>query len=120
MSWALALQWAPGSRQLTCADLALDFESHGNRVLSARRGHRHARPVLLLREQARVLQEAVNLLQPVLGGGTLSEGSFPWMCGSLVPLGGFRSMGRTKWLVFACRPDMRHPRQQPQQRCLEL
>ena len=55
----------------------------------ARPGHRHAQQVLLLREWARVLREAVNLLQPLLAGRTLLEGNFRWMCASLVPLGAF-------------------------------
>ena len=59
-----------------------------------------------------MLREAVDLLQPLLAGGTLLEGDFRWMCASLVPLGGFRSMERTEWPVFACRPDMRHHMEQ--------
>ena len=42
------------------------------------------------------------------------------MCASVVPLGGFRSMGRTERRVFACRPDMRQHMQQLQLHCLEL
>ena len=59
-----------------------------------------------------MLREAVNLLQPLLTGGTLLEGNFRWMCASLVPLGGFRSMGRTERPVFACRPAMQQHMQQ--------
>ena len=83
-------------------------------------GHRHARQVLSLRERARVLREAVNVLQPLLAGGTLLEGNFRWMCASMVPLGDFRSMGRVERPVFACRPAMRQHMQQLQQHCLEL
>ena len=50
--WASALQWVPGSGQVTYAELALDFESHSNRALPARPGHRHPRQVLSLRERA--------------------------------------------------------------------
>ena len=39
---APALQWVPGSGQVTYAELALDFESHSNRALPARPGHQHA------------------------------------------------------------------------------
>ena len=46
-----------------------------------------------MRERARVLWEAVDLLRPLLAGGTILEGNFGWICPSLVPLGGFRSMG---------------------------
>ena len=67
-----------------------------------------------------MLREAVHLLQPMLGGGALLEGSFRLVCASLVPLGGFRNMGRTEWPVFACRPDLRQHMQQLQLRCLEL
>ena len=120
MRWASELQWVPGSGQVTYAELALDFESHSNRALPARPGHRHARQVLSLRERARVLWEAADLLQPLLAGGTLLEGRFRWMCASLVPLGGFRSMGHTERPVFACQPHMRQHMQQLQQHCLEL
>ena len=47
---------------VTHAELALDFESHSNRVLPSRPGHRHARQVLPQRERACVLWEAVDLL----------------------------------------------------------
>ena len=40
-----------------------------------------------------MLREAVNLLQPLLAGGTLLEGDFRWICASFVPLRGFRSRG---------------------------
>ena len=120
MSWASALQWTPGSSQVTYAELALDFESHSNRALPTGPGHRHAPQVVSLRERAGVLREAVDPLQPLLAGGTLLEGRFRWMCASLVPLGGFRNMGRTERPVFACRPDMRQHMQQLQQHCLEL
>ena len=39
-----------------------------------------------------MLREAVNLLQPLLAGKTLLEGNFRWMCASLMPLGGCRSV----------------------------
>ena len=67
-----------------------------------------------------MLREAADLLQTLLAGGTLLEGRFRWMCASLVPLGSFRSMGRTERPVFACRPDMPQHMQQLQQHCLEL
>ena len=67
-----------------------------------------------------MLREVVDLLQPLLGGGTLLEGDFRWLCASLVALGGFRSMGRMERPVFARRPDMRQHMQQLQQHCLEL
>ena len=54
-----------------------------------------------------MLREVVNLLQPLLVGGILLEGDFRWICASLVPLEGFRSMGCTEQPVFVCRLDMR-------------
>ena len=57
-------------------ELAMDFESHTNRALPARLGHRHARQGLALREQAQVLREVANLPQPLLAGGILLVGSF--------------------------------------------
>ena len=60
--WASALQWVPGSGQVTYAELALHFESHSNRALPTGPGHRHARQVLSLRERARVLREVADLL----------------------------------------------------------
>ena len=42
------------------------------------------------------------------------------MCTSLVPLGGFRSKGRTERPVFACQPNMRQHMHELQQHCLEL
>ena len=112
VSWGSALQWVPGLGQVTYAELAL--ESHSNRAPPAKSGHRHARQVLSPRKRARVLQEAANLLQPLLAGVTLLEGNFQCVCASLVPLGGFRSMGRTERPVFACRPAMREHMQQLQ------
>ena len=66
------------------------------------------------------MQEAADLLQPLIASGALLEGRFQWMCASLVPPWGFRSMGRKERPVFACRPDMRQHMQQLQQHCLEL
>ena len=106
--WASALQGIPCSSQVLYAELALDFESHNNQALQARPGHRHTRQVLSLRERARVLQEAVDLLQPLLAGGTLLEGDFRWMCASL------GSMGRTEQQMFACQSDMQQHMQQLQ------
>ena len=93
MRWASALQWVPGSRQVTYAELALGFESHSNRALPARMGHRHARQVPSLRERARVLWEVADLLQPLFASKTLLEGRFRWTCASLVPLGAFAAWG---------------------------
>ena len=67
-----------------------------------------------------MLREAADLLQPLLAGGAQLEGHFRWMYASLVPLGGFCSMGRTVQPVLACQPDMRQHMQQLQQHCLEL
>ena len=67
-----------------------------------------------------MLREAVDLLGPLLAGGTLLKGSFRRMCASVVQLGGFRCMGRTERPMFACRLDMRQHMQQLQQHCLEL
>ena len=84
----------PGSGEVTYAELALwHFESHSNRALPARPGHRHARQVLSLGERARVLREAVHLLQLLLAGGTLLEGDFRWTYASLVPLEGLSQHG---------------------------
>ena len=91
--WASALQCVPGSGQVTYAELALDFESHSNRALPARPGHRHAPQVLSLWERARVLREAVDLLQPLLTAGTLLEGQFWWILRLLGPSGGLSQHG---------------------------
>ena len=117
---ASALQWVPGSGHVTYAELALYFESHSNRAPPARPSHRHAQQVLSLREPAQVLREAAELLQPLLAGGTLLEGRVCCMCASPVPVGGFRTMGRTERLVFVCRPNMQKHMQQLQHHCLEL
>ena len=60
--------------------LALDFESHSNRALLPRLGHHHPFQVLALREQVRVLQEAVDLL-----ACHLVVGLFQWIFASLLP-----------------------------------
>ena len=65
------------------------------------RGHRHARQVLAFREWAQVLHEAINPLQPLFASDTLLEGKFQWVCASIVPLSGFRSLGHTERPVFA-------------------
>ena len=88
--WASALQWTRGSSQVTYAKLALDFESHSNRALLARPGHRHAWHVLSLREQPHVLQ-------PLLAGGTLLEENFRQTCASPVPLQGLRTERLVIW-----------------------
>ena len=45
-------------------------------------------------------QSQSNPLLPLLVGDTLLKGNFWWVCASLVPLGGFRSMGCSEGLVF--------------------
>ena len=103
MHWASVLQWMPDSGYVTYAEVAVDFESHSNLALPARPGHRHAWQVPVPWEWACVLREAVDLLQPLHTCSTLLEGGFRWICASLVPLGGFRGMGRTERPVFVCR-----------------
>ena len=76
--------------------------------------------MLALQERARLLHEAINPTQPLLAGGTPMETNFQWVCASLVPLGGFRGMGRTQRPVFTCQLNMRQHVQQLLQHCLEL
>ena len=108
------------SGHVTYRELAMDFESRNNRALPARPGHHHAWQVLAPRKRARVLREAIDLLQPLLASSTLLEGSFQWVCASVVPLGGFRSIGRTERPVFACCLDMHQHVQQLRPHCVEL
>ena len=89
----LQVDRCPFSITVTDAQLALDFESHSNRALPSKPGHRHARQVLPPTERARLLQEAVDLLRPLLAGGTLLQANFLGLCTSVW---GFRSMGCTE------------------------
>ena len=83
MHWASWLQWIPGSDHVAYAEMALDFESNNNRALQARLGHCHAEGLLSRRERTRMMLEAIDLLQPLLAGGTLLEGKFRWIYASL-------------------------------------
>ena len=100
--------------------MTLDFEPHSNRALLARPGPPHARQVLSLRDgrpcrgRLSTCCRSCSPVKPQL------EGDFRWMPASVVPLGGFHSMGRTKRPVFVCQPNMRQHMQQLQQHCLEL
>ena len=106
LRWAGALLWLPGQGQVTYVELALDFEEHAGRALPAAPGHKLAGRVLPLRERAHVLKLALDKTQQFLRAGELLGGQLRPLCNALVPLGGYRCMGRTERPVFACRQAM--------------
>ena len=106
LRWAGALLWLPGQGQVTYVELALDFEEHAGRALPAAPGHKLAGRVLPLRERAHVLKLALDRTQQFMRAGELLGGQLRPLCNALVPLGGYRCMGRTERPVFACRQAM--------------
>ena len=85
-------------------ELALDFEAHAERALPAPSDHRLRGVTLPLRTWGQVLKMALDALQPHLQAGDPLQGKEVWMAKSLLPLGGFRCVGRAARPLFA-RPD---------------
>ena len=98
--------WLPGQGQVTCGELALDFEEHAGRALLAAPGHKLAGRVLPLRERAQVLKLALDKTQQFVRAGELLGGQLRPLCNALVPFGGYKCMGRTERPVFACHQAM--------------
>ena len=117
---ARALLWLPGKGQVTYVELALDFEEHAGRALPAAPGHKLAGRVLPLRERAHVLKLALDRTQQFLRAGELLGGQLRPLCNALVPLGGYRCMGRTERPVFACRQAMQEHMRRLEVHCRAL
>ena len=108
LQWASQLRWLPGQGHVTYRVLTLHFEAH-----AAPSDHRLRGVTLPLRTRGQVLKTALDALQPHLQAGDLLRGKEVWMAKSLLPLGGFRCVGRAARPLFA-HPDamlfqMRHP-----------
>ena len=97
--WASALQWVLGLGRVTYAELALDFESHSNRALPARPGHRHA-PASAVTEGAGTRAAGGGRPAAAPARRETSGGCALFWC----PWGGFRSTGQTKRPVFVAAP----------------
>ena len=104
LQWASRLRWLPGQGHMTYVELALDFEAHAERALPAPSNHRLQGVTLPLRTRGQVLKMALDALQPHLQAGDLLQGKEVWMAKSLLPLGGFRCVGRAARPLFT-RPD---------------
>ena len=104
LQWAGQLRWLPGPGHVTYVELALDFEAHAERALPAPSDHRLRGVTLPLRTRGQVLKMALDALQPHLQAGDLMHGKEVWMAKSLLPLGGFRCVGRSARPLFA-RPE---------------
>ena len=104
LQWAGQLRWLPGQGHVTYVELALDFEAHAERALPAPSDHRLRGVTLPLRTRGQVLKMALDALQPHLQAGDLMQGKEVWMAKSLLPLGGFRCVGRSARPLFA-RPE---------------
>ena len=89
---------------MTYVELALDFEAHAERALPAPSDHRLRGVTLPLCTRRQVLKMALDALQPHLQAGDLLQGKEVWMAKSLLPLGGFRCVGRAARPLFP-RPD---------------
>ena len=120
LRWAGALLWLPGQGQVTYVELALDFEEHAGRALPAAPGHKLAGRVLPLRERAHVLKLALDRTQQFRRAGELLGGQLRPLCNALVPLGGYRCMGRTERPVFACRQAMQEHMRRLEMHCRAL
>ena len=104
LQWASRLRWLPGQGHVTYVELALDFEAHAELALPAPSNHRLRGLTLPLRTRGQVLKMALDALQLHLQAGNLLQGKEVWMAKSLLPLGGFRCVGRAARPLFA-RPD---------------
>ena len=104
LRWASRLRWLLGQGHVTYVELALDFEAHAERALPAPSDHRLPGVTLPLRTRGQVLKMALDALPPHLQAGDLLQGKEVWMAKSLLPLGGFRCVGRAVRPLFA-RPD---------------
>ena len=102
LHWASRLQWLP--RQGHVTDVELAFEAHAERALLAPSDHRLRGVTLPLRTRGQVLKMALDVLQPYLHARDLLHGKEVRMAKSLLPLGGFRCVGRAAHPLFA-RPD---------------
>ena len=120
LRWAGALLWLPGQGQVTYVELPLDFEEHVGRALPVAPGHKLAGRVLPLRERAHVLKLALDRTQQFLRAGELLGGQLRPLCNALVPLGGYRCMGRTERPVFACRQAMQEHMRRLEVHCRAL
>ena len=117
---ASALQWVSGSGHVTYAELALYFEVPQQPGATGE-AQSSARPAGVVAAGAGTsAARGGRAAAALLAGGTLLEGRVCCMCASPVPVGGFRTMGRTERLVFLCPPDMQKHMQQLQHHCLEL
>ena len=105
LQWAGQLRWLPGQGHVTYVELALDFEAYAERALPAPSDHRLRGVTLPLRTRGQVLKMALDALQPHLQAGDLMQGKEVWMAKSLLPLGGFRCVGRSARPLFA-RPEV--------------
>ena len=104
LHWASRQRWLPGQGHVTYVELALDFEAHAERALPAPIAHRIRGLALPLRSRGQLLKFALDVLQPHLQAADLLEGKVVWMAKSLLPLGGFRCVGRAARPLFV-RPD---------------
>ena len=104
LRWASPLRCLPGQGHVTYVELAPDFEAHAEPALPALSDHRPRGVTLPLRTGGPVLKVALDALQPHLQAGDLLQGKEVWMAESLLPLGGFRCVGRAARPLFAC-PD---------------
>ena len=120
LQWASRLRWLPGQGHVTYVELALDFEAHAARALPAPSDHRLRGFTLPLRTRGQVLKMALDALQPHLQAGDLLQGKEVWMAKSLLPLGGFRCVGRSARPLFACPAAMLFQMRQLEAHCREL
>ena len=120
LQWASRLRWLPGQGHVTYVELALDFEAHAARALPAPSDHRLRGVTLPLRTRGQVLKMALDALQPHLQAGDLLQGKEVWMAKSLLPLGGFRCVGRSARPLFACPAAMLFQMRQLEAHCREL
>ena len=104
LQWASQLRWLPGQGHVMYVELALDFEAHAERALPAPSDHRLRGVTLPLCTRRRVLKMAPDAPHPHLQARDLVQGKEVWMAKSLLPLWGFRCVGRAARPLFA-RPN---------------
>ena len=104
LQWASRLRWLPRQGNVTYVELALDFEAHAERALPGPIDHRLRGVTLPLCTRGQVLKIARDALQPHLQARDLLPGQEVWMAKPLLPLGGFKCVGRAARPLFV-RPD---------------
>ena len=120
VKWARALAWIPGPAEVSCAELAMDYEAFAGRALPASPDHRLRGTRLPLGEWAQILRTAAGLVERHLVAGTLLCAAPLGRCRSLLPLGGRVCVGLSARPFFAARHEVMLRLMRLATHCLDL